>query len=207
LSQTYQRRYWTLVFRFAAKEHLCGVTVGTLLPLHPRSELLARTRAAIEIIARFDPRQHDRLKRLVAGVFIFDETGALGEWQRGPRLIRLNEAFVAAPDTTDAQVAGTIVHETTHAWLEARGFTYRVERRRRIEAICYRAEAAFARRIPDGIELVSYYEERAKQVLTQTDGEWSDAAFLARDMARLRALSFPEWLVKWFVRHRRRRAA
>jgi hypothetical protein len=184
-----------------------GVPVGTLLPEYPRKELVAKARAALQLVAEFDPRQLDRVRQLVAGVFIFDDTGPLGAWMSGPRLIRLNEKFVAAPDTSDAEVAATIVHETTHAWLEAQGFEYRAERRRRIEAICFRAEAAFARRLPDGAALASAYEERAARVLAQLDSDWSDAAFLAKDSARLRALQVPEWVVEWYVRRRSRRAA
>ena len=97
---------------------------------------MTRTRAALNLIAEFDSRQLNRVRRLTAGIFIFDDTGPLGAWIGGPRLIRLNEAYVALPASTDAEVAPTILHETTHAWLEARGFAYRVEHRRRIEAIC-----------------------------------------------------------------------
>ena len=207
LSHTFQRRYWTLVFRFATKERVAGVPVGTLLSEHPQRELMAKTRAAVALIAELDPRQLDRLKRLVAGVFVFDETGPLGAWMEGPRLIRLNEAFIAAPDTSIAEVASTIVHETTHAWLEARGFAYQADRRRRIEAICFRAGAAFARRLPDGAALATDYEERAAGVLAQSDRDWSDAAFLERGSARLRALYVPEWFVQWYVRRWNRRAA
>jgi hypothetical protein len=207
LSRTFQRHYWSLVFRFAAKEQVAGVPVATLLPERPRLELAAKSRAALGLIAEFDPRQLRRLKQLVAGVFIFDDTGPVGAWMREPRLIRLNEKFVAAPDTADAEVAATIVHETTHAWLEARGFVYRADRRRRLEAICFRAEAAFARRLPDGSALANYYEERAAGVLAQSDADWSDAAFHASDVARLRALHAPEWIVEWIARRRGRRAA
>jgi hypothetical protein len=207
LSRTYQRRYWSLVFRFAAKVKVLGVPVGTLFAEHPRSELFSKTRAALALISEFDPRQLHRLQRLVAGIFIFDETGPLGAWMRGPKLIRLNEAYIASLDTTDADVAATIVHETMHAWLEARGFEYRAERRRRMEAICFRAEAAFARRLPDGEALGNYYEERAAEVLAQSDGDWSDVAFLEMHVARLRALNMPEWVVEWFARRGGRRAA
>jgi hypothetical protein len=207
LSQSFQRRYWNLVFSFASKVPLAGVPIGTLLPQHPRSELLAKMRAAVELIAKFDPAQLDRFQRHVRHVLIFDLPGALGTWVRGPKLILLSEAFVAASDSSDAEVAATIVHETTHAWMEARGFVYQAERRRRIEAICYRAEAKFARRLPDGEALASSYDERAARVLAQSDSDWSDAAFLEKDLARLRTLYIPEWLAERFLRRKTRRVA
>jgi hypothetical protein len=183
------------------------VLVGTLFPELPRTRLMTRTCAALNLIAEFDPRQLDRLRRLTAGVIIFDDTGPLGEWMREPRLIRLNEAYVAAPATMDSEVAATIVHEVTHAWLEARGFAYRLEHRRRIEAICYRAEAAFARRLPEGAALASKYEERRARVLAQADDDWSDAAFYEKTLVRARALGAPECLLAWSARRRKRRAA
>jgi hypothetical protein len=186
---------------------VAGVLVGTLLPEYPRRELVAKARAALGLFAEFDPRQLRRVGQFVAGVFIFDDTGPVGAWMREPRLIRLNEKFVAALDTTDAEVAATIVHETTHAWLESRGFAYRADRRRRIEAICFRAEAAFARRLPDNSALVSHFEKRAADVLGQSDSDWSDDAFHASEVARLRALHAPDWVVEWIARRRSRRAA
>ena len=207
MDPTYQRGYWGFVFRFAAKDMLAGICIGTLLPQFPRRTLLAKTRAALELIADHDPRQFARLNQLAAGIFIFEKPGTLGTWLHGPKLILLSEEFIGTPENTDAAVACVIVHETTHAWLEARGIRYRPERRRRIEAICYRAEAAFARRLFDGAALQEHYEERAKDVLAQGDEDWSDAAFLVNDATRLRSLGVPEWLVEWFVRYKARRAA
>jgi hypothetical protein len=198
LIQAYRRHYWGALFRFASKEQLAGVTVGTMFPEHPRSALVAKMRAALAMIAEYDLRALNRLQRLVTGVLVFDTIGTLGTWIEPPKLILLNEAFVAAPDTTVAQVAATIVHETTHAWLEARGFAYREERRRRIEAICCRAQAAFARRVPDGLALAIYYQERSAAILDQRDDAWSDSALVARDAARLRALHVPQWFVRLY---------
>src|SRR3978361_393918 len=101
-----------MVFLLASSEGAAGVVIGTFLPLFPRDKLLAKTSAALELITRFDPRQYDRLRHLAAGIFIFDETGSLGTGLRESRLIRLNEAVVAAPGAAAAEVAGTIVHET-----------------------------------------------------------------------------------------------
>ena len=179
------------------------MTVGTFFPEHPQSALVAKMRSTLELIAKYDPRQLNRLHRFVSGVLLFELIGSLGTWVEPPKLILLNEAFVAAPETTDAQIAATIVHETTHAWLEARGFAYGAGRRRRIESICYRVQATFARRLPDGFALASYYEERSAGVAAQSDDEWSDSALIAREAARLRALHVPQWFVRlygWLTR-------
>ena len=55
--------------------------------------------------------------------------------------------------------------------------------------------------------VIEVHAKRLPRVTSQCVIDDVAAAFLERDMARLRALSFPEWLVKWFVRHRWGRAA
>ena len=122
--------------------------------------------------------------------------GSRGEWQQDARLIRLLERTVVDPAEESAHVAGTVVHEATHAWLDDRGIAYRPERRRRIEALCIRSEARFASRIPGGAELANYYDTQARKVLAQSDAEWSDAAFRARSLEKLRELGTPHWFLR-----------
>jgi hypothetical protein len=88
------------------------------------------------------------------------------------------------------------VHEATHAWLDHLGFSYTPGRRARIEAICYRAEAAFAREIPECQDVAREYEMCAQLVLEQPDEEWSDAAFRSRTIARLVELGVPGWAAR-----------
>ena len=132
-----------------------------------------------------------------------------GEWERNTGFILLPEHRAAVPDV---RLAATLVHEATHAWLEAAGFEYAPARRARIEAICFRAEAAFYRRLPEANdfareEFVRYAEERAAQVRSQPLSHWTESAFRARTIARMRALGAPHWVVKVAERLAARRAA
>jgi len=125
-----------------------------------------------------------------------DEERSIGEWRLNSRLIRLNQAYIARADTQPADVASVIVHEATHAWLDDLGFEYGANFRQRIEAICYRASAAFARRIPDGGDLAAVHERCAEMVLEQSRDEWSTATRRVQGLTELRNLGAPDWLVR-----------
>ena len=157
--------------------------------------MAAKCEAALELIRVHAPRQFGRLNRYSDGILVLGDAGPLGAWMRSARLIRLGQHFILRADTQPAHVAGTIIHETTHAWLEHLGFRYSPGRRQRIEAICYRSEAAFARQLSGGDALASYYEACAQTVLQQGDDEWSDRAFRTHAIRELRELGTPDWLV------------
>lgn len=97
-------------------------------------------------------------------------------------------------------VAATVVHEATHAWLEHHSFEFVVERRQRIEAICYRSEAAFSRRIPNGGDEAALYDRCAELVLEEPKDDWSDESLRDQHVQELRELGAPEWLIKTVVR-------
>lgn len=124
-------------------------------------------------------------------------------WSRDARLVRLREDYVLDPATSSADVASTLVHEGTHAWLCRLGFGYEEHRRARIEAICYRSEVAFARRLPNGETLLPDLDA----ALALDPALYSAAAQRERDAADLRTLGVPGWLVRFLVLISRRRAA
>jgi hypothetical protein len=92
------------------------------------------------------------------------------------------------------------VHEGTHAWLDRLGFGYEPARRARIEAICFRAEIAFARRLADPEDVI----DRAQRQLTHDPSYWTDGAFRRRTLGDLTTLGLPRWLVALLDRLTRR---
>ena len=74
-------------------------------------------------------------------------------------MCELNEVFVRDEETSVAQIASVIVHETTHARLMRFGFGYEEPKRVRIEHICFSAQRAFVRRLPNADELLTEIEE------------------------------------------------
>ncbi|WP_405283433.1 hypothetical protein V3331_16335 [Gaopeijia maritima] len=112
--------------------------------------------------------------------------------------MKLTEKYVAAESTHAAHLAATVVHEAAHIRLEESGVRYTPDRRRRIEAICVRAEARFAERITGGQELAQYYRASAARILDGPDAAWSNDAFRARDLETLLALETPTWILRLF---------
>jgi hypothetical protein len=198
----FSRHWWRTTFRFSERHTLSGCDVGIFLPLtHERATLEQKCADAFALLREYGPRELARIHALADGVLILGEDGQVqGEWIPSARLIRLNAKCILQPDTTPTEIAATIVHEATHAWLEHHGFRYTLERRQRIEAICFRAEAAFARRIPDGNDLAELYDRCAKMVLEEPSDRWSDQAFRERKLNQLRDVGAPAWLVNAVAR-------
>ncbi len=94
------------------------------------------------------------------------------------------------------ELAGTIVHEATHAWLSSLGFQDHPARRHRIEAVCIRAEVAFARRLPDGAELAERYATYVVETLSAGPEPFSRRAKRERDLLALQDLGAPNWLLR-----------
>lgn len=156
----------------------------------------AKTAEAFALLRDFGPRHLDRMRALTDGVLLFETVGEAGAWHRDARFVQLDTNFVSQSETKPIHVAATLVHEVTHAWLGSLGFSYfPSQRRARIEAICYRAEAAFARRVPGGEEAASEYEDIARAISDGFD-IWSDEDIRARAHTALQELGVPPWLVK-----------
>lgn len=185
--------YWRGVFRLATRRTLHGVTVGVLWPDADDAEaIFSKVEAALRLLARHDRRRFDRLSRATGGIVVLGTAGALAEWIQGPRLMRIRENYVLDPGASPGHLASTIVHEGTHAWLWRLGFGYDESDRARIEAICYRSEIAFVRRLADAEHLLPELEG----ALTRDPAEYSEAARRARTLAAFRAVGAPKWLVR-----------
>jgi len=76
------------------------------------------------------------------------------------KLIVLHPDYVSAPATSIVALASTLVREATHAWLETFGFRYSVDRRQRLEAICFKRQLRFDRRAGGENELISELERQ-----------------------------------------------
>lgn len=191
------RAWWRTLFRLSERHAFSGCRVAIFLPLSGERVDLERTCAeALELLRVTSPKHFRRVQSHAYGILVLGEQGPLGTWLGSAQLIQLSQTHLLGRETRAAQVASTIVHEATHAWLEHLGFSYETERRQRIEAICYRSEAAFVRRLPNGEGMAIEYEECAQWIVDQSPHEWSDEAFRTKDVDQLRALGTPEWLIR-----------
>ena len=124
-----------------------------------------------------------------------------GEWHRDTRLVVLEETYVHHERTSARDIASTLVHESTHARLDAKGFAYSPELRERIERVCFRRQLAFARRLPEPGDLVG----QAERQLQRAPDYFTREAWRQRAVVKLIELGVPRWLaqaIEWVARRR-----
>ena len=197
--------YWGAVFRFSKKRRVLNVRVGVFLP-DDEIQTFERITSAIGVLQRFSPHHYARLLDGVR-ILVIGRVGPWGEWHVHARMIQLREDWVTRSETDPVHIAATIVHELTHAKLDEGGVTYVELRRRRLEAMCYRAQARFVARMPGCEEVSDYYRERAAFVMNQSDDQWSDDAFRTRDLELLTELNTPAWMLAFLRRRAKKRSA
>jgi hypothetical protein len=184
-----------------------GLWVGTSPGGDEAEVALGRVEAALTLIKAYDRIRYDRLRRDLERVLVVVLPGALGSYSERLRACQLDPRHVLADDSSPEIIAATIVHEATHARLQRCGIGYDEERRSRIEAVCFRREAAFAMKLPNGGPVREMAELQLGRCTT--NDFWTDAAFRARypDSAAeaLRYLGLPRWLVRLLVWRMRRR--
>ena len=165
-----------------------------------------RVAAAIGLLAAAHPRWLRRMRGYVARIQIRQLVASVGVWHRGGRLVELDEAYLCRPDNTIARIASTLVHELTHARIDAVGIRYTTRNRIRVERACIAQEMAFVRRLPDDSEhrlLLGELEEK----WARAEDLWSEAAEDARWREAVQTIRIPSWLVTglWWVRQAGRR--
>jgi hypothetical protein len=119
--------------------HLDGIWIGSW---RGRPEDLTRVEGALLLIKQHSPLDYARIARELERVWVYLLPHGLGEYKLSLKACLLDERYVADPATSIEQIACTIVHEATHAWLERYGIGYKEEQRAKIEAICFRRELA-----------------------------------------------------------------
>ena len=200
---SFPRRVDRFCFQRSTQRILCGIRTGIFLaPRQDEETAFTKVAAALQLVQSYSPKHFARLRRHVQGILVSGGGGYLAGWYQELRLIEIQKAYVLSEETLPAHVASTLVHEATHAWLEHLGIRYEERNRARIEAICFRSEAAFARHLPDSGDLL----ELVEQQLSRDQSYWANDAFEARRFEELRELGAPAWLTKsleWWVRRRR----
>jgi hypothetical protein len=176
--------------------HLDGIWIGSW---RGRPDDLTRVEAALLLIKQHSPLDHARIIRELERIWVSLTFHGLGEYDHSLKACILDERYVAAPTTTVAQIASTIVHEATHARLERYGIEYEESRRVKIEAICCRRELAFTARLPGSAELqqdiarcLEWYQTNPEQF---RDARFQEA-HTAGGIEALRYLETPDWIIR-----------
>jgi hypothetical protein len=183
-------------FRGADKKTICGIVVGTLAyKADPQTIIFDRVEKALCLIQSYDANRFAQIQRYIKTIFIFGNPTAHGYWHHELQMCELQEDFIRAENTSIAQIASTIVHEATHARLMHLGFGYEEPKRLRIEHICFDAQRAFARRLPDGDELIKEIDEKKS---FYGEAYFSDAGRRTATLEGLRSLGVPK-VITWLL--------
>lgn len=182
------------LFWIADKETICGIVVGTLAQSEDHQKIIfERVEKALLLIQAYDTIRFGQIRRHVESIFVFGDPSANGYWHQKLRMCELEETFVRGESSSIAAIASAIVHETTHARLMHLGFGYEEPKRLRIEQICLDAERAFARRLPDGEELLNQLEDSKSYY---SEDCFSDAGRREATLNALSTLNVPKWVIR-----------
>jgi hypothetical protein len=191
--------------RLSTHQHVDGLWVGTWEA--EAESVLRRVQEALDLIKSYDRMRYDRITRDLARVWVRTLFGALGQYNKLLAACELDVRFVLAATTAPEMIAATIVHEATHARLMRCGISYEEKLRPRVEAVCFRRELAFAKKLPDG-EQVREHAVRMLEVAASND-YWTNTALIeqwtAGGIETLRHLGVPMWFARFAVAVGRRR--
>ena len=202
-SESFSARIVLWVLRHTERREILGVTVIVPGGTRRDGEAFAKITSAFDLLRDHASRTLDDIRRHTNGVIVWVTPGALGQWHRNTRLVVLEETYVHHERTSARDIASTLVHESTHAWLDAKGFAYSPELRWRIEKVCFRRQLAFARRLSEPGDLVG----QAERQLQRSPDYFTREASRQRVVVKLVELGVPRWLAKAIEWVSRRRSA
>jgi hypothetical protein len=165
--------------------HGIPVLVANTRPDIETPRVLAQLRAALDLIARYQPWRFRRLRRDVAQLWV-RRYPCRGAYFPQARACLVELTFLANPEFSPAQVAASIVHEATHARVDRMGVRDRERLRSREERLCRKAELELGLAVPGGEPVV----ERALWAMQLEDEEvapeidWAEASRRVADVDR-----------------------
>ena len=148
----------------------------------------AEVARALEVIAKYQPRRLDRIRRDLRYIIVVKQPG--GSFWPLLRACALSPEMLASSDKED--IALTIVHEATHARIHARGIEYEVVHRARIERLCVDQEISLARLLSGG-------PERVAQLNSALETPWWTPEDLRNRKGITLERNVPAWLARWLT--------
>lgn len=162
---------------------------------------------ALNLICKFDPRSYRRIQRDIKMILVFATPPYCAEWVGQLQMCVLDREYICRPDVLPEEIASTIIHEAAHARLDRAKINYNDGIRNRIERICVKSEIVFAKRLPNGEQLIENAESRLKI----PENYWTNSQFQQRNLdafaelgnkSRMVRTLYP--VVKWIVEKRKR---
>jgi len=191
------------IWRSTHRRNLHGIRTAALTDREEAALCFRRIDEALTLLDQNDPITLGRLREYCDGILVFgNETFQLAHWDESARLCVITIPHVTSPNTTSADIALTLAHESMHARLGALGARYVDGRRAHIEVLCAMAELASARRLSEP-RLVQRVEATLTRWATEGEESWSDASHLEKGLSHLRELGVPNWIVRMTRKARR----
>ena len=157
---------------------------------------------AIALLTTTWPRWLHRTRPYAVRIQVRRIIASNGAWHRESRQVDLDHDYLCARDREAADIASTLVHEFTHARIDAAGIRYGLATRIRIERVCISQEIAFATRLPPS-EATDQLAARLRRKWELAPETYSTAAAEERFARAGRDLRMPAWLIRSAIRLRR----
>jgi hypothetical protein len=179
---------------FTATRTVGGVAVGIFMPLSAdeSTALFAKVGEALGLLETYAPVRFSAARAdVLGGILVRGRPDEIAHYDPICRRCELYVDWVKDPEVTPAAVALAVIHEAQHARLFRLGFGYEPAIQPRIERLCFRAERAVARRLPDGAALV----KSAEAGMNYAPESYSRATRQARERAGLAKLAEQNWII------------
>ncbi len=184
------------IWRSTHRRNLHGIRTAALTDREEAALCFRRIDEALTLLNQNDPMTLARLREYCDGILVIGtETFRLAHWDESARLCVITIPHVTSPDTSSADVALTLAHESMHARLGALGARYVDGRRAHLEVLCAMAELASARRLSEP-RLVQRTESTLTRWASEGEESWSAASRLEKGLNYLRELGVPNWIVR-----------
>jgi hypothetical protein len=192
-----------ILLRLSRKKECFGFNAAILFPSSGNERnAFSKIEAALELLSRYAPHHIRRIREQIKTIWIFTAKPYTAEWQGDICACVLDHEYVHSEETSAEEIATTIMHEATHARVQLAGVDYEEKLRARIERLCVKSEYWFARRLPNGSELVAIGKSKLSMCdeLCVEDDLLTDQAFADREANSLRDLGRDEnWLFRTFA--------
>ena len=143
-----------IAFRIGHRRILHGIPSSYGGRLAAANLAWERLDLALNVLHEHDRRQYHAVRTRLKAILIGGSTRTRRVYYMAPAQACVFTPAYFADTASPTWLAGTLVHEMTHARLHTMGFEYAGESIRRIERICTRQQLAFVQRVP-GSELES----------------------------------------------------
>lgn len=176
------------------REVMHGVTVVAFADGERSRALLDRVRAALDLVARHDPKSLAGIADHFDHIQVLSTLGvANAQYLHAERLCLLSAEYLERPGTEPARLAMSLVHELTHARHFSRAKPAAMSLAQ-AEWLCIGAELAFVRKVPG----TAHLQQAARKRLERRADFYARPAEMEREAEFIHAQKLPRWFV-WLL--------